>query len=259
MSGRAWLRIIVLAIGAGAGSTASAAPPDSLAWDWETRAPSFDPAATPSKLPILLYFTADWCGFCKQMERTTLADPSVRLRIAILQHIKVDLDQEAELAKHYEVDGVPAFLLVNDRGEEISRSVGVTDPLTFASWLEAGEKSALVAVHEAELQNAKLRQLAEAASSKDPAIQATVREQAFGFIGRGDPQTRKFATDYLSHLADTDPGALLDGLANPDLAVRIAVAGILRSKLGDGFNFDPWSSANGRQAAIDQLRKSTTR
>jgi len=258
MSRPGWLRVILLAVAIGIGSRAPAADSNIMGWDWRTRPPAFDPAATPSKSPILLYFTADWCGFCKQMERTTLADPAVRMHITMLAHVKVDLDQNEDLAKRFGVEGIPAFLLVNERGEELSRSVGVTTPLTFLNWLEAGEKRASELALAAQKRNAELHRLAEAAASKDPAIQATVREQAFGFIGRGEPAARKFAADYLGRLVETDPEALLDGLANPDLAVRIAVADILRSKFGDGLKFDPWGAADERRTAIDEFRKTIT-
>jgi thioredoxin-like negative regulator of GroEL len=237
------------------GSHVCAANPEIMGWDWQTRPPAFDPAAMPSQSPILLYFTADWCGFCKQMERTTLADPAVRLQITMLVHVKVDLNQNEDLANRFGVEGIPAFVLVNERGEEITRSVGVTAPLAFLSWLEAGEKQASEIAVAAQKRSAELRQLAEAAASKNPAIQATVREQAFGFIGRGDPAERKFATDYLGHLAETDSEALLNGLVNPDLAVRIAVANILRSKFGDQAGFDPWGTADQRRTAVEQLRE----
>jgi thiol-disulfide isomerase/thioredoxin len=258
MSRPGWRRIILLAFAIGMGSHAPAANPVIMGWDWQTRPPAFDPAATPSQSPILLYFTADWCGFCKQMERTTLTDPAVRMQITMLAHVKVDLDQEEELAKQFGVEGIPAFLLVNERGEDISRTVGVTAPPAFLSWLEAGEKRASGIALAAQKRTAELRRLADAAASKDPAVQATVREQAFGFIGRGEPAARKFAADYLGHLAEDDPEALLDGLANPDLAVRIAVADILRSKFGDELGFDPWSTADERRTAIEKLRKTIT-
>jgi len=44
---------------------------------------------------------------------------------------------------------------------------------------------------------------------------------------------------------------------NPDLAVRIAVTNILRSKI-TGIEFDPWGSADERRNAIEQLRKKIT-
>lgn len=245
--------ILLLVLTLSAATRARAADPAAIAWDWQTRPPAFDPAAIPSRSPILLYFSAEWCGFCKQMDRTTLADQTVRLHVAMVAHVKLDFDQQEDLAKRFSIDGVPAFLLVNERGEEISRFVGATDPLTFINWLDAGQKRASDMAVAAQARRAELRQLAEEAASTDPAAQASVREKAFGLLGRAEPEARQFATDYLGRLAQTNPQALLDGLVNPDLAVRIAVANILRPKFGD--RIDPWTAADNRRAAIEQLRK----
>jgi thiol-disulfide isomerase/thioredoxin len=238
--------------------SAPAADPANLAWDWQPRAPVFDPDAIPSDNPTLLYFDASWCGFCKQMERTTLADPTVRMKIEPLVHVKLDFDQQQELVKRFAIDGVPAFLLVNERGEEITRLVGATPTLSFLNWLEAGQKQASGVAAAAGKRRAELRQLAEQAASKDPADQAAVRQRAFAMLGRGEPAAQKFATDYLGNVAQTQPDALLDGLADSDLAVRIAVANILRSKLGDtaaAITFDPWAGAPDRQAQVARLRQ----
>ena len=223
--------------------------------DWRPAAPAFDPDATPSTTPILLYFTAEWCGFCKQMDRTTLSDQTVRLRLAPLIHVKLDFDQQESLVKRYKIEGIPAFVLVNERGDEISRMSGATDTITFLKWLDSGEKQASDVAVAAQKLNLELHRLAEQAASNDPAVQATVRQRSFDMLGRGEPQGRKFAADFLGHLAQTNPDALLDGLANPDLAVRIAVANILRSRLGDPADFDPWATAADRQTSIDQLHK----
>jgi len=48
--------------------------------------------------------------------------------------------------------------------------------------------------------------------------------------------------------------SLLDGLSNPDLAVRIAVNNILCSKI-PAIDFDPWAAADERSKAIEQLPK----
>ncbi len=229
-------------------------PETPIAWDWQSHVPPFKPDATPSDTPILLYFDATWCGFCKEMDRTTLADPTVRMQIAPLTHIKVDYDQEEDLVKQFGIDGVPAFLLVNERGDEISRQVGATDALTFVDWLKDGEKKAADIAQQVRKTQEQLQTLEKQAAANDPAAQAGLCQQAFGFLGRGEPAAQNFATGYLGKLASSNPNAVIDGLQDPDLAVRIAVANILREKLGDKFDFDPWGPSKDREKQIAQLR-----
>ena len=260
MSKFGWhFQLLLLAVTLGVMSRAAGADPGSAAWDWGTRAPVFDPEYMPTDTPILLYFDAQWCGFCKQMDRTTLSDQTVRMKLAMLVHVKLDFDEQEELVKRFAIDGVPAFLLVNERGEEISRSVGATSPVAFVNWLEAGEKRAAEIASDVQKRRLELRQFADQAASTDPAIQATVRQRAFDMLGRGEPLAQKFATDYLGNLARTHPESLLDGLAYPDLAVRIAVANILRSKLGVASEFDPWAGADERKTRIERLREEIIR
>lgn len=44
-------------------------------------------------------------------------------------------------------------------------------------------------------------------------------------------------------------------MKHPALMARIRVANLLREKLGDGFNIDPWEKAEGRQAGIQAWKE----
>ncbi|KAA0138274.1 thioredoxin fold domain-containing protein [Gimesia chilikensis] len=69
---------------------------------------------------VLLDFTATWCGPCQKMS------PLVsRLKREGYPIKKVDVDQEPELARRFNVSSIPAFVLVVD-GKEVARSVGAT-------------------------------------------------------------------------------------------------------------------------------------
>ena len=75
-------------------------------------------AATPNG--VLLDFTATWCGPCQKMS------PLIsRLKREGYPIKKVDVDQEAELARRFNISSIPAFVLVVD-GREVARSVGAT-------------------------------------------------------------------------------------------------------------------------------------
>tara|TARA_R110002111_G_scaffold256979_2_gene324677 strand:+ start:187878 stop:189656 length:1779 start_codon:yes stop_codon:yes gene_type:complete len=75
-------------------------------------------AATPKG--VLLDFTATWCGPCQKMS------PLIsRLKREGYPIKKVDVDQEPELAKRFNVSSIPAFVVVVE-GREVARSVGST-------------------------------------------------------------------------------------------------------------------------------------
>ncbi|MBM3875952.1 MAG: hypothetical protein FJ386_04430 [Verrucomicrobia bacterium] len=55
-------------------------------------------------------------------------------------------------------------------------------------------------------------------------------------------------------MSDTVSASVLDGLIHPQLASRILVANLLRDRLGDEFEFDPWASPKAREEAASGTR-----
>lgn len=70
---------------------------------------------------ILMHFTAEWCQPCKMMK--PIVQQIVHERDN-LNYMPIDIDEMPEVSFEYEVASVPTFVLLNDSGEEISRSVG---------------------------------------------------------------------------------------------------------------------------------------
>lgn len=79
--------------------------------------------------PIMLDFTASWCGPCKQMR------PAVEQLVKQGYPIKpVDIDRSPELAAKYEVKGVPAFIVVDpSSGRVLGRTEGYQPASNIAS------------------------------------------------------------------------------------------------------------------------------
>ena len=77
------------------------------------------PAADRADAPVILDFTASWCGPCQQMK------PAVAQLIKSGYPVKaVDIDASPAIAKRYQVDGVPTFVVVDSEGRELDRISG---------------------------------------------------------------------------------------------------------------------------------------
>ena len=83
----------------------------------QTTAPAI--AATTGDV-VLLDFSADWCGPCKQMAPLI---GEIGAAGWLVRH--VDVDQEHDIVKRFEVTGVPCYILLV-KGHEVGRINGAT-------------------------------------------------------------------------------------------------------------------------------------
>lgn len=127
---------------------------DRVAWRY-----SYNQAVAESKQtgkPILVLFTADWCGPCKQMKAYVLSDKLVAEVIeAGFTPVRVDLSSEGlpdqDLADRYGVQAIPTVLTLTTGGTPISMSAGYLNKAELLSWLEnANERYAAIKARETE-------------------------------------------------------------------------------------------------------------
>lgn len=71
----------------------------------------------------LLKFYAGWCQPCKMLSRV-IEDAKADIESLMVTIEEVDIDQNMELAKQYQVRGVPTLIMVEDSGSEVRRKSG---------------------------------------------------------------------------------------------------------------------------------------
>lgn len=89
----------------------------------------------PDKL-LLVKATAEWCGPCKAMNRTTFVDPTVVKWIGDNgAAIELDVDRSPKEAEELSIRAMPTMVLFRD-GKEIGRTVGYKNAAGLLSWME---------------------------------------------------------------------------------------------------------------------------
>lgn len=97
--------------------------------------------------PMLLFFTADWCGPCRQLKRGALSNGSVAGAIHDqFVPIKVDLTDQGgsntALAQQFNVRGIPAMIVLDADGDVAAKWDGNPSPGAMVDWLDKAAKRA---------------------------------------------------------------------------------------------------------------------
>lgn len=82
---------------------------------------NFDREMASSPVPVVINFTAKWCGPCHGVSRTLdqlAAEKAGRVKV-----IRIDFDQSPALVRRYNISALPAVLMVRD-GVVYKRMVG---------------------------------------------------------------------------------------------------------------------------------------
>lgn len=93
--------------------------------------------------PMVVLFTAGWCGPCQQLKKKVLANSAVQDALqADFIAVQIDLtDRSAsnpnvETAQRYGVSGIPTVIAMTPEGEPIEKYLGGNSVTSFTGWLD---------------------------------------------------------------------------------------------------------------------------
>ena len=96
--------------------------------------------AQANNQPLLVDFTAAWCGACKELDKITFADPVVSREAGRFVAVKVDATDDedpvvASTMQSLKVVGLPTVVLFDSQGNEVKRFTDFVGAEPFASAL----------------------------------------------------------------------------------------------------------------------------
>ena len=116
--------------------------------EWRSYSDDALTQAQQARQPVLLYFSADWCVPCIELDRATFTDEQVIRSTSNFVRLKADLTHygspEAKaLRERFDVAGVPTLVFLDGSGNEIaqSRTVGYVGPSAFLKRVQAAESA----------------------------------------------------------------------------------------------------------------------
>lgn len=133
--------IVLSSLGAFALLTAASKPTRSLSWEPISVQAARQKALT-EKRPLLVDFTAAWCGACKELDKHTFSQPAVAQEAGRFVAIKVDATNDEDPAvvsvmEEMKVVGLPTVLVYDSTGNE---AVRCTDFVPADPFLEVIKK-----------------------------------------------------------------------------------------------------------------------
>lgn len=131
--------------------TALALVTPAFAGDFPKGSPKFEKSyrsamsdAKKTGKPVILVFSASWCGPCQEMKKEVYPSAAVKKYHDkfVWAYLDVDDNDNEKASKEYKVEGIPHVQFLDASGKAVDKQIGSTSPEAFASKLASVLKSA---------------------------------------------------------------------------------------------------------------------
>lgn len=206
--------------------------------------------AKAEQRPALLDFYADWCGWCKVMDRTTYGDASVANLLTNFVCIKIDIESDTDTAFTFRIGSLPRTILLDAEGRLLGDRIGYLEPEPFKAFLAdaaqpASPDAPIAPGQERARFLAKLSDLGATAATNQAALAELVDH-----LDHPEASARKTARDALREAGPAAIPLLVPLLNHAQLDARIASHSLLLELAPNAPPFDPWSERAAREAAL---------
>ena len=121
-------------------STFAADPPPG-GIKWQTDLNAAHRLSQQTNKPMLFVFGADWCTWCKKLEKTTLTDRELVSYInANFVPIHIDADRDPRVTKILEAEGLPCAVVLSPNADLLGRIEGFRDATAYRSALATAKQ-----------------------------------------------------------------------------------------------------------------------
>lgn len=198
--------------------------------------------------PVLIAFSAAWCVWCKRLDEEVYADAAVATALKDVVCLKIDTQDQPDVALAYSAQTTPRTIVLNTFGEIVGDLEGYTPLGPFLEFL-AGLKDNLRRKTGGKRMPSVSARIDNAASEEMPINPETSAEEIIARLGDRDPAVRK---EVARGIADSPRRfeILVSALASGYLGSRIAALETLKAFGAPEIPFDPWASKPDRDSAL---------
>ena len=236
-----WLIVILAALGflfCGSGPQAQGQEVDD---GWlKTLEPAVKKAAISGK-PIFVKFEAEWCGPCKLLDKEFKKPAFKQIKDAVIL-VRINIDQQAEVADGFDVQSIPTVLLLDSNLEIVEQKVGMAELEKWSKWLEN-------AVEGTEFE------MPDVLVSNEPPTRTEIKE-LIKQLGARDAAMRQITMERLIAFPSKTRGPLIESLsAKGKLSQKISVLEVLDRWDAPVDGLDPWVKESFTDARLESLEK----